>query len=322
MYRKLYQTADRIEAVLRDRRAPASVVGGKVLPGFVEMLLRPAPGTKVNQVRALQADLALALGNSNVRVAQSGTHLAVQIPRETRKPVRLSTLMTANPNPPPFTAVLGLAEDGATLMACLSSPEVAHILIAGATGSGKTSLAQSLLLSLCQCHRPSQFGLVVIDPKRNDNSDFVRGVERHLLVAPARTVAEGISALERLVVVMDKRPVSRDPMPRIVVYVDEMADLCQTGGSQVVDLLTRIAQRGREAGIHLVACTQKPSAKAIGSLLKANLPLRLIGRVVSLEDARTASGMPGTGAEKLMGSGDFLAVASGRVIRFQAAMPV
>lgn len=322
MYRKLYQTADRIEAVLRDRRAPASVVGGKVLPGFVEMLLRPAPGTKVNQVRALQADLALALGNSNVRVTQSGTHLAVQIPRETRKPVRLSTLMAANPNPPPFTAILGLAEDGATLMACLSSPEVSHVLIAGSTGSGKTSLAQSLLLSLCQTHRPSQFGLVVIDPKRNDNSDFLRSVERHLLVAPARTPDEGISALTRLVAVMEKRPVSRDPLPRIVAYVDEMADLCQTGGTQVVELLTRIAQRGREAGIHLVGCTQKPSAKAIGSLLKANLPLRLIGRVVSLEDARTASGMPGTGAEKLMGSGDFLAVASGRVIRFQAAMPV
>lgn len=322
MYRKLYQTADRIEAVLRERRAPASVVGGKVLPGFVEMLLRPAPGTKVNQVRALQADIALALGNSNVRVSQNGTHLSIQIPRETRKPVRLSTLMAANPNPPAFTAVLGLAEDGATLMASLSSPEVSHILVSGATGSGKTSLAQSMLLSLCQLHRPSQFGLVMIDPKRNDDSDFVRSVQRHLLVGVAHTTEESINALMRLVDVMEKRPISREPMPRIVVYVDEMADLCQTGGSQVVDLLTRIAQRGREAGVHLVGCTQKPSTKAIGSLLKANLPLRLVGRVVSLEDARTASGMPGTGAEKLMGSGDFIACTGGKVIRFQAAMPV
>ncbi len=322
MYRKLYQTADRIEAVLRDRRAPASVVGGKVLPGFVEMLLRPAPGTKVNQVRALQADIALALGNTNVRVTQSGTHLSVQIPRETRKPVKLSTLTAANPNPPPYTAILGLSEDGAALMACLSSPEVAHIMVAGATGSGKTSLAQSILLSLCQNHRPSQVGLVVIDPKRNDDSDFLRSVHRHMLIGAAHTTEESISALTRLVDVMEKRPITREPMPRIVVYVDEMADLCMTGGSVAVDLLTRIAQRGREAGVHLLACTQKPSTKAIGSLLKANLPLRLVGRVVSLEDARTASGMPGTGAEKLMGCGDFIAVASGRVIRFQAAMPI
>jgi S-DNA-T family DNA segregation ATPase FtsK/SpoIIIE len=101
-----------------------------------------------------------------------------------------------------------------------------------------------------------------------------------------------------------------------------MADLCAVGGARVVELLTRIAQRGREAGIHLIGCTQKPSSKAIGSLLKANLPLRLVGRVLSAEDARMASGMPATGAEKLLGSGDFIAVAMGKVIRFQAALPV
>lgn len=322
MYRKLYHTADRIEAVLRERKAPAAVVGGKVLPGFVEMLLRPAPGTKVNQVKALQADLALALGNANVRVTQSGTHLAVQIPRETRAPVRLTTLMASVRDVPPYTAVLGLAEDGATLMACLSSPEVAHILIAGATGSGKTSLAHSILISLCRLHRPSQFGLVVLDPKRNHDAEFARAVERHMLLGVAHSAEEACAALTRVVDVMERRTDLSDPQPRIAVYVDEMADLVQNGGARIVDLLTRLAQRGREAGIHLIACTQKPAARVIGTLLKANLPLRLVGRVVSAEDARVAAGMPGTGAERLMGSGDFIAVASGRVIRFQAAMPV
>jgi S-DNA-T family DNA segregation ATPase FtsK/SpoIIIE len=143
-----------------------------------------------------------------------------------------------------------------------------------------------------------------------------------LLLSVAHSPEQGLAALKKVLDVMDKRAVDRDPLPRVVVYVDEMADLCQTGGTAVVDALTRIAQRGREAGIHLVACTQKPSAKAIGTLLKANLPLRLVGRVVSAEDARVSTGMPGTGAERLSGSGDFLAVASGRVIRFQAAMPV
>jgi S-DNA-T family DNA segregation ATPase FtsK/SpoIIIE len=322
MYRKLYQTADQIEAVLRERKAPAAVVGGKVLPGFVEMLLRPAPGTKVNQVRALQADLALALGNSNVRVTQSGTHLAVQIPRETRKPVRLSTLMQTAKDAPLYTAVLGLAEDGATLMACLASPDVSHMLVAGATGSGKTSLAHSALLSLCQMHRPSQLGVIVIDPKRSNDSLFLQGISRHMLLGVACTPEDSLAALARVVDVMEKRPLSRDPSPRIVVYVDEMADLCQTGGARVLELLARIAQRGREAGIHLIGCTQKPSSKAIGPLLKANLPLRLVGRVLSAEDARVATGMPGTGAEKLLGSGDFVAIAMGKVIRFQAALPV
>lgn len=322
MYRKLYQTADRIEAVLRERKAPAAVVGGKVLPGFVEMLLRPAPGTKVNQVRALQADLALALGNANVRVTQSGTHLAVQIPRETRAPVRLSALMAALKDIPPYTAVLGLAEDGATLMACLSSPEVAHVLIAGATGSGKTSLAHSMLISLCRQHRPSQFGVIVLDPKRHTETDFLRAIDRHMLLDVAHTPDEAHAALARVVDVMERRTNLGDPQPRIAVYVDEMADLVQTGGARILDALTRIAQRGREAGIHLIACTQKPSARVIGTLLKANLPLRLVGRVVSAEDARVATGLPATGAERLMGSGDFIAVAAGRVIRFQAAMPV
>ncbi|MCS7057249.1 MAG: DNA translocase FtsK [Thermoflexales bacterium] len=322
MYRKLHQTADRIEAVLREGKAPAAVVGGKVLPGFVEMLLRPAPGTKVKQVRALQADLALALGNANVRVTQSGTHLAVQIPRETRAPVRLTTLMTSLKTAPPYTAVLGLAEDGAPLMACLSSPEVAHVLIAGTTGSGKTSLAHSMLISLCRRHRPSQFGLVVLDPKRDQQASFLSAIERHLLLGVAHTAEEAHAALARVVEVMERRTNLKDPQPRVAVYVDEMADLVQTGGSRIVDALTRIAQRGREAGIHLIACTQKPSARVIGSLLKANLPLRLVGRVVSAEDARIAAGIPASGAERLLGSGDFIAVTSGRVIRFQAAMPV
>lgn len=322
MYTKLCHTADQIEAVLRDRRAPASVVGGKVLPGFVEMLLRPAPGTKVNAVRALQADLALALGNSNVRVTQSGTHLAVQIPRETRKPVRLSALMTANPNTPPYTAVLGLADDGAPLMASLVSPEVAHMLIAGTTGSGKTSLAQSVVLSLCQRHRPSELGVIVIDPKHSDGSPFMTGVERHLLMGVCQETEHAVAALARVVEAMEKRVANAPPSPRIAVYIDEMADLCMTGGARATDLLTRIAQRGREVGIHMIACTQKPSSKAIGSLLKANLPLRLVGRVISAEDARQASGMAATGAERLSGAGDFLACTGGRTIRFQAAMPV
>jgi S-DNA-T family DNA segregation ATPase FtsK/SpoIIIE len=91
------------------------------------------------------------------------------------------------------------------------------------------------------------------------------------------------------------------------------------GGKDVQWALTRLTQRGREAGIHIVAATQKPTTAVLGSLVKANFPVRLVGRVTSVEDARTATGWSGTGAERLMGRGDFLAVAEGRVIRFQAA---
>ena len=322
MYTKLTRTADRIEAVLRDRRAPATVVGGKVMPGFVEMLLRPSPGTKVNQVKALQADIALAVGNSNVRIAQSGTHLAIQIARESRAPVRLSNLLGQLNEMPRYTAVLGLSEDGAPLLARLSSPDVGHLLIAGTTGSGKTSLAQSILLSLCDRHRPRELGLIVLDPKRRENDDFARAIEKHLLMPIAHTREEIIGAVNKVVDAMEKRVSDAEPMPRIVVYADELADLCQMGGEGLIDALTRIAQRGREPGIHLLACTQKPSAKAIGSLLKANLPLRLVGRVMSSEDARMAAGVSGSGAERLSGCGDFIAVTGTKTIRFQAALPV
>ena len=321
MYKKLNLTAERIEAVLRERNAAASVVGGRVLPGFVEMLLRPEGGTKVSQVKALQADIALAVGNSNIRIAQSGSHLAIQIGRESRQPVRLAALMGQLESLPRYTAVLGLSEDGAPLLACVSSPDVGHMLISGTTGSGKTSLAQTVMTSLCQTHRPYELGLIVIDPKRRDRDEFGRVIERHLLLPPARSSDEAAPALAKVVEAMERRAIQTDPLPRIVVYVDELADLCQTGGATVLDPLTRIAQRGRESGIHLVACTQKPSSKAVGPLLKANLPLRLVGRVTSAEDARVASGMAGSGAEKLAGAGDFIAVSGGRTIRFQAALP-
>ncbi len=325
MYTRLSNTADRIEAVLRDRHAPATVVGGKVMPGFIEMLLRPAPGTKVNQVRALQADIALAVGKSNVRIAQSGTHLAIQIARESRQPVKLSQLLGQLGTLPRFTAVLGLSEDGAPLLARLASPDVSHVLVAGTTGSGKTSLARSILLSLCDQHRPRELGLVVLDPKRHERGagdDFERAIEKHLLLPYARTREEVIGTVNRVISVMEKRTAGQESLPRIVVYADELADLCQTGGDELIAALTRIAQRGREPGVHLLACTQKPTAKVIGSLLKANLPLRLVGRVLSADDARVATGIAGSGAERLNGCGDFIAVTGNKTIRFQAALPV
>ena len=320
---RLNSESDQIEAVLRDRKAPASVVGGKVTPGFVEFLLRPYPGTKVNQLKALRADIALAVGSDEVRIAQQGPHLAVQVsrPTESRRSVRLSALMEKLPAYAEHTAVLGLSEDGAPLMARLSAPEVGHVLIAGTTGSGKTLLAQSMVLSLIARNRPRQLGLIVIDPKLRADNAFSRHVEEHLLLPVAQTSQAAADAIARACEVMDRRVIDAAPTPRIVIFIDELADLCMTGGAGVVDALTRIAQRGRESGLHLIVCTQKPSSKAIGPLLKANLPLRLVGKVSSLEDARTAAGLPATGAERLNGRGDFVAVTGTRVIRFQAAEP-
>ena len=103
-----------------------------------------------------------------------------------------------------------------------------------------------------------------------------------------------------------------------MIILDELADLVQVGGREMEQLLTRLTQRGREAGLHLVACTQKPTAGVIGGLVKSNFPVRVVGSVPSPEDAKVATGLAGTGAEKLLGQGDFFVVAKGQTARMQA----
>ena len=132
-------------------------------------------------------------------------------------------------------------------------------------------------------------------------------------------VGAAVATLEAVVAEMGRRDRAGRSLPRLVVAVDELADLLQTGGKGVAEALTRLTQRGREAGIHVVAATQRPSAALVGGLMKANFPVRLVGSVVSPEDAKVAAGMPGTEAERLLGRGDFLLVAKGQTIRFQAA---
>jgi S-DNA-T family DNA segregation ATPase FtsK/SpoIIIE len=140
-----------------------------------------------------------------------------------------------------------------------------------------------------------------------------------LIAPPAANPPAAVQLLQRLADEMVRRDEEGVSTPHIVIVVDEVIDLLMTGGKEVEALLTRLAQRGREAGLHLIAGTQKPSAAAVGSMLKANFPVRLVGRVASAEDARVAAGVAGTGAEKLQGRGDFVVVAAGQVTRFQAA---
>jgi S-DNA-T family DNA segregation ATPase FtsK/SpoIIIE len=232
--------------------------------------------------------------------------------------VRLLDLCRRLPAVPLGTAVLGLADDGAPLLLRLPSPDVAHVLLAGTTGSGKTALAQSIVLSLALAHRRSQVQLVLIDPKAGRAFGALAGLP-HLLKPVVVEPDEAAATLAELVGVMEGRDRQRVSTPRIVVVIDELADLAVSGGKAVLEHLSRLAQRGREAGMHLVACTQKPAASVLGTLTKANFPVRLVGRVTSIEDARVATGLGGSGAERLAGRGDFIAVSGAGVTRFQAA---
>jgi S-DNA-T family DNA segregation ATPase FtsK/SpoIIIE len=354
--RRLLETqSDRIEMVLSSHKAPARVTGGVVTPRAVQFHLAPALGTKVSKVQSLADELALALGVPNVRVSRQGNTMEIQVPRADAQPVRLLPLMArlARQPAPSFTAVLGLCDDGAPLLMRLTSPDVAHVLISGTTGSGKTALCQTMILSLAMTHRRSQLQLVLVDPKRRAFAPFAS--LPHLLWPLIDNAADAAAAMGELVKLMDARSAQDHaarsangqtlPTPCIIVVLDELADLMLAPGNSqgqapgrsqgqvsgkplaspsgklllLGEHLTRLAQRGREAGIHIIACTQKPSSQVVGTLIRANFPARLVGKVVTPEDARVAAGIGGTGAERLTGRGDFIAVAAGQVLRFKGA---
>ncbi|HUV95786.1 MAG TPA: DNA translocase FtsK [Anaerolineae bacterium] len=360
--KRLELQADRIDNILSLHKIQARVTGGTVGPRWVRFQVIPAIGQKLNPIAALQEEFAAALQATTCRVARQGAAVALEIPRDDPQPVRLlplyqqlidhqslawpinrlqTTLAHRTPPTaiPPITAILGLAADGAPLLLRLPSPDVAHVLIAGTTGCGKTALAQTMALSLAMANPSTALRMVLIDHGRQAFHQFA-GL-RHLAIPPVTDNHQALNVLQGLVALLDKRtakdddnattapttpPEANDPIDpatgnraTIVLFIDELADLLMLGGPAAVWALTRLTQRGRGAGIHIVAATQKPTAQILGPLVKANFPVRLVGQVTSTADAHTATGWAGTGAEKLTGRGDFLAVAQGLVIRFQAA---
>lgn len=329
-YQALEFQSDRIEAVLQVNKVPARVTGGTVTPRWIRFCVVPALGTKPSAIRSLSETLAAALDASSCRVSRRGAVVNIEIPRDDPQPVRLLPLYhqltephlhsgrIVQPNIAPVTAILGLAEDGAPLLIRLPSPDVAHILVAGTTGSGKTVLLQTMILSLAMVNPVKKLNLVLVDPKGHAFSLF-EGLPH--LIRHATGTQEITETLVSLTRVMDWRNEHQQATPHqsIVLVIDELADLLMVGSKKAQWALTRLTQRGRQAGIHVVAATQKPTAAILGPLVKANFPVRLVGKVTSIEDARVAAGWSGTGAERLLGRGDFLAIAEGRVIHFQAA---
>jgi S-DNA-T family DNA segregation ATPase FtsK/SpoIIIE len=293
------------------------VVGGVVTPRFVQFRVQPAPSVRVNRIVALAEEIALGLGCAAVRITRSGAYVHVELPRELEAPVRLLQLNASLESVPPHAAILGLEEAGQPLLLRLPAPDVVHILIVGTTGSGKSALARTILASLALNNDPQLLRLVLIDPKRRGFAPLscLPHVEGGV-VADTEAAARQLRLLVRE---MERRDSEHVSTPLLVVAIDELADLLQTGGKAVEAAIARLAQRGREAGVHLLACTQKPTASIIGSAMKANFPVRLVGAVASRDEARHATGIADSGAEKLAGRGDFLLVTKGEALRFQAA---
>jgi len=318
--------ADKIEMVLAAHKAPARVWGGRLTPRTVQFHLAPAANTKLARLEALTEEVALALGTPSARLTRLNGTLSLEVPRRDSRLVSLSDLDAHIQNDVQLrrivtaagTAILGLDSEGVPLLLRLSSPDVAHCLIAGTTGSGKTELARTIIASLILHQKPRDLQLALFDPKGRGLAPFEAAP--HLLCPIVADPDHTLAKMRYLVSEMERRDQWLVERPHIVVVVDELTDLLQVCGTELELLLTRLVQRGRGAGISVIACTQKPTARAVGGLMKANFPVRLVGRVASTDDARVAAGIGGTGAEKLAGRGDFLLIAGGQIIRFQAAL--
>jgi len=314
----LSANCDRIEVVLTRFSIRAAVVGGTVGTTSTQYEVLPALGEKVSRLPGLLPELTAALDAPKCSVRQAGRMFVIDVPHVERARFGLMDLWKeylAGPDHPPATAILGRQNDGTLLAAALTSPDVTHILLAGTTGSGKTELLRTIGLSLALGNPAASLRLMVIDPQNEKLAQL--GQLRHCLWGPIADPLQALAALQRLVDQLDRATKS----PLIVVLIDELADLVMTAGAPAERAIARLLQRGREAGIHVVAAAQKPSAAVLGPLMKANFPLRICGAVTSASDAHVALGWPGTGAERQPGRGTFVAVAAGQVIRFQAPLP-
>jgi len=322
---RLSEQADRIEWVLATHKAPARVTGGSVNARTIQFHLVPAATTKISRLESLSEEIALALGAPSARILRQNGALHIEIPRSDAQPSRLLELCAqlerderlARILRAPGTALLGMTVDGKPLLVRLGSADAPHMLIAGTTGSGKSQAACTLLASLVLYQPARLVQLLLIDPKGSEFRAF--DALPHLLCPIVQNVDDARERLEWLTDEMTRRQKTDVKRPRIIVVIDELADLLMQGGSALEELLTRLVQRGRSAGICIIGCTQKPTAGVLGTLVKANFPVRLVGKVTSASEALVAAGVAQSGAEKLSGRGDFLLIANGETVRVQIA---
>lgn len=302
-----------------------AVTMGKVSvgPTVTQYTLRPDEGVKLARITALQNDMALALAAHPIRIEAPipNTNLVgIEIPNKDVSLVRLKDLLSSKEfkqAPSPLTIVLGKDVAGQSQVGTIES--MPHLLIAGATGSGKSIFINTLILSLLYRNSPALVRMILVDPKRVELSLY-NGIP-HLLTPVITEPDKTINALKWAVKEMDRRyrllaeSGSRnlpsfnannpdDAMPLIVIIIDELADLMSTHSRDVEGMIVRLAQMARAIGIHLVLATQRPSVNVITGLIKANVPTRVAFNVASQIDSRTI--LDGAGAEKLLGSGDML----------------
>ena len=290
----------------------------RITPGPVVTMyeVRPAPGIRVNRIANLSDDLALALKAIAVRIQApipGSDTVGIEIPNDDREIVNFRELASSEDfrkGCGPLTMILGKDIAGRPFMADLT--RMPHLLVAGATGAGKSVCLNGILLSLLYRTQPEEMRLLLVDPKRIEMAMYAD--EPHLIHPVVTEMSERnvASYNQRLASYNGQLPpdlADLEPLPYLVIVIDELADLMMTAAREVETSIVRLAQLARAAGIHMILATQRPSVDVVTGLIKANFPCRISFQVTSRHDSRTI--LDQAGAEHLLGRGDMLFKPSG-----------
>ena len=333
------RTAETLVQALAHFGVEATIVGQIAGPRVTRYELQLAPGTKVSKVAALKDDLSYALATTEIRILApipGKQAVGVEVPNLSPKIVTLGDIYDDLPaSASPLAVWLGKDISGNAVWADLA--RMPHILIAGTTGSGKSGCINTVLTSILLRSTPDEVRMILIDPKRIE-LNYYESIP-HLLTPVVSSPKEASAVLTNVVAEMERRyerlslvrarnlpeanrafrARGEDPLPYLLVVIDELADLMMISPQAVEDAVIRLAQKSRAVGIHLVLATQRPSVDVITGMIKANVPSRIAFAVSSQTDSRVI--LDTAGAESLLGQGDMLfkPLGTSRLQRVQGA---